>query len=111
MTVSPYFLTANHCVGGSVTSWVIRFNFQATTCGGSTSQTYQTAIGTTLLASGAASDYALLRINGGVDIPNCLESLLRRLGLQHCNTDILLWYPPSFGRFEERSLLKIRLVR
>jgi hypothetical protein len=69
MTEHPYFLTANHCVGGSVTSWVIRFNFQATTCGGSTSQTYQTAIGTTLLASGAASDYALLRINGGVDIP------------------------------------------
>jgi len=66
----PYFLTANHCIGGSVASWVIRFNFQATTCGGSTSQTYQTAVGTTLLANGAASDYALLQINGGVDIPN-----------------------------------------
>ena len=65
----PYFLTANHCVGGGVSSWVIRFNFAATTCGGSTSQSYQTANGTTLLASGAASDYALLQINGGVTIP------------------------------------------
>lgn len=65
----PYFLTANHCVGGSVSSWVIRFNFQATTCGGSTSETYYTANGTTLLANGSVSDYALLQINNGVDIP------------------------------------------
>lgn len=65
----PYFLTANHCVGGSVSTWVIRFNFEATTCGGAISETYQTAVGTTLLANGAASDYALLQINGGVTIP------------------------------------------
>ena len=26
---TPYFLTANHCLGGSTGSWAFRFNWQA----------------------------------------------------------------------------------
>ncbi|MFT5956414.1 MAG: lysyl endopeptidase [Flavobacteriales bacterium] len=65
----PYFLTANHCVGGSVASWVIRFNWQSTTCVGNNVGTYDTVGGPTLLVTNAGSDMALLEVNSGNPIP------------------------------------------
>ena len=69
---TPYFLTANHCLGGSTGSWAFRFNWQsppgtescATTVGSvDPGPPYdQTANGATTLVSSAASDFALLEI-------------------------------------------------
>ena len=69
---TPYFLTANHCLGGSTGSWAFRFNWQsppgtescATTIGSvDPGPPYdQTANGATTLVSAAASDFALLEI-------------------------------------------------
>ena len=69
---TPYFLTANHCLGGSTGSWAFRFNWQsppgtescATTSGSvDPGPPYdQTANGATTLVSSAASDFALLEI-------------------------------------------------
>ena len=70
---TPYFLTANHCLGGSTGSWAFRFNWEsppgtescATTAGSvDPGPPYdQTANGATTLVSAAASDFALLQIN------------------------------------------------
>ena len=70
---TPYFLTANHCLGGSTGSWAFRFNWEsppgtescATTVGSvDPGPPYdQTANGATTLVSAAASDFALLQIN------------------------------------------------
>lgn len=70
---STYFLTANHCLGGSTGSWAFRFNWEsppgtescATTTGSvDPGPPYdQTANGATILVNSAASDFALLEIN------------------------------------------------
>ena len=70
---STYFLTANHCLGGSTGSWAFRFNWDsppgtescATTTGSvDPGPPYdQTANGATILVNSAASDFALLEIN------------------------------------------------
>lgn len=58
----PYFLTANHCLGGS--NWVFRFNWQSPSCNTtSNGPTNQSVSGFTLLESSASSDMALLRLN------------------------------------------------
>lgn len=63
----PYFLTANHCLGGGVGNWTFYFNHEAdqSNCNGSTGPINQTVSGATTLASNAASDFALLEINNG----------------------------------------------
>lgn len=70
---TPYFLTANHCLGGGTGSWAFRFNWQspegtescATTANSvDPGQPYdQTANGATTLASGTAADFALLELD------------------------------------------------
>jgi lysyl endopeptidase len=70
---STYFLTANHCLGGSTGSWAFRFNWEsppgtescATTTGSvDPGPPYdQTANGANILVNSAASDFALLEIN------------------------------------------------
>ena len=70
---TPYFLTADHCLGGSTGSWAFRFNWESppgtescATTAGSTDPgpPYdQTANGATILTNSSASDYALLEIN------------------------------------------------
>lgn len=65
----PYFLTANHCLGGSVANWVFRFNWQSTTCATNNVGSFDTVGGPTLLATNAGSDMALLEINSGNPIP------------------------------------------
>ncbi len=60
---TPYFLTANHCLGGS-NSWVFRFNWNSPTCTPTQNgPTNQTVSGSTLKANSAGSDVALLQLN------------------------------------------------
>jgi len=65
---APYFMTANHCLGGSVAGWAFRFNWRSTvdrcstTQGSVTGMFDQTASGAQLLMSSSESDMALVRI-------------------------------------------------
>lgn len=60
---TPYFLTANHCLGGNVGSWVFYFNHESSTCSGSTGPTDNSISGSVLRASNSYSDFALLELN------------------------------------------------
>ncbi len=61
---TPFFLTANHCLGGNVSNWVFRFNWESPVCGANQNgPTNQTVAGCTQLANSAGSDVALLRLN------------------------------------------------
>ena len=67
---TPYFLTANHCLGGSVAGWAFRFNWASdasvadcATAAPSADNTFiQTASGGILRASNSESDMALIEI-------------------------------------------------
>jgi hypothetical protein len=67
---TPYFLTANHCLGGSVAGWAFRFNWAsdesvadcATNAPSTNNSFIQTASGAILRASNSESDMALLEI-------------------------------------------------
>ena len=59
---TPYFLTANHCVGNPG-AWLYYFNHESATCVGSTGPVNQSVSGGTLLVSDGASDYALLELS------------------------------------------------
>lgn len=69
---TPYFLTANHCLGGSVANWAFRFNWrspdpQCATFSNSSDGPYdQTISGADLLANNGGSDFALLEITAPV---------------------------------------------
>ncbi|MDX9751111.1 MAG: trypsin-like peptidase domain-containing protein [Flavobacteriales bacterium] len=61
---TPYFLTANHCLGGSMNNWVFRFNWESPQCGQNLNgPTNQSVSGATLKASSGGSDVALLELN------------------------------------------------
>ncbi len=60
--LTPYFLTANHCLGGNE-SWIFMFNYQSPDCNNIDGPTYFTVQGSTLLASNSSSDFALLLLN------------------------------------------------
>lgn len=66
----PYFLTANHCLGGGVGNWVFYFNHETTGCSGNTGPTNQSVSGASIVASNGGSDFALLEINNGNTIPS-----------------------------------------
>jgi len=58
---TPYFLTANHCLGGEE-SWIFMFNYESPNCDDLDGATHYTLSGSTLLANYATSDFALLRL-------------------------------------------------
>jgi hypothetical protein len=61
---TPYFLTARHCLGGSMANWVFRFNWESPNCTPTTNgPTNQSVSGATLMAQNAGTDAALLRLN------------------------------------------------
>jgi hypothetical protein len=60
--LTPYLLTANHCLGGEAT-WIIMFNYESPNCSNIDGPTNQTVSGTTLKANNSASDFALLRLS------------------------------------------------
>lgn len=59
---TPYFLTANHCLGGQ-NNWVFYFNHETAGCSGSTGPTNQSISGSSLRASNGGSDFALLELS------------------------------------------------
>ena len=65
----PYFLTANHCLGG-VGNWVFYFNHETSDCSGNTGPTNQTVSGASVVSSNSGSDFGLLEINNGNAIPS-----------------------------------------
>ena len=75
---TPYFLTANHCLGGSVAGWAFRFNWAsdeadadcATTAPSVNNGFIQTASGGILRASNSESDMALVEITDATFFAN-----------------------------------------
>jgi hypothetical protein len=59
---TPYFLTANHCIG-TPNTWVYYFNHESSTCAGSTGPTNQSVSGGTLLVQNGGSDFALIQLS------------------------------------------------
>ncbi|MBK6541469.1 MAG: trypsin-like peptidase domain-containing protein [Flavobacteriales bacterium] len=60
----PYFLTANHCVSGSVANWVFVFNWDSPDCTPTTNAPdNQTVSGSTLLTSDPGTDMAFLELS------------------------------------------------
>ena len=59
---TPYFLTANHCLGNP-NNWVYYFNHESSTCSGSTGPTNQSVSGGTLLVNSGSSDVALIELS------------------------------------------------
>ena len=60
--LTPYFLTANHCLGGDQ-SWIFMFNYESPGCNNQNGPTYMTVQGSTRLVNSSTSDVALLRLN------------------------------------------------
>lgn len=67
---TPYFLTANHCLGGSTMSWVFRFNWDSPVASCATTSPsqdpgtpYNEVNGATLRANDGGSDFALLELS------------------------------------------------
>ena len=60
--LTPYFLTANHCLGGEET-WVFMFNYESPTCANIDGPTWMTTSGSTLLANNSYSDFGLLLLD------------------------------------------------
>lgn len=65
---TPYFLTANHCLTGSVSNWVFWFNWESPTCNPTQNSSYDGISGSTLLASCSNSDFALLELSQAVPL-------------------------------------------
>lgn len=92
---TPYFLTANHCLGGSVAGWAFRFNWEsdatvadcATNAPSADGPFIQTASGATLRASNYDSDMALLEITDTTFFTNNSANLLWA-GWNRSTTDI-----------------------
>jgi hypothetical protein len=59
---TPYFLTANHCLG-TPSTWIFMFNYESPSCANVDGPTYMTTQGSTLLAHYSTSDFALLELS------------------------------------------------
>jgi len=60
--LTPYFLTANHCLGSEPT-WVFMFNYESPGCENQNGPTWMTVSGSTLRASSGYSDFALVEMS------------------------------------------------
>jgi len=60
--LTPYFLTANHCLGGH-SAWVFMFKYESPSCSNVNGPTSYTLSGSTLLANSSTSDFALLLLD------------------------------------------------
>jgi lysyl endopeptidase len=62
----PYVLTANHCYS-TPTTWIFRFNWQASSCSApASSPTFTSLSGAVLRARRTPSDFCLVEITGGL---------------------------------------------
>ena len=66
---TPYVLFADHCVSGSASGYVFLFNYQSSTCNGTSGSENQSVSGSTLLASediNSGPDFALLEMTSNI---------------------------------------------
>ena len=66
---TPYVLFADHCVSGNASGYVFHFNYQSSTCTGTTGSLNQSISGSTLLASediNSGADVALLELTSNI---------------------------------------------
>ncbi len=63
---TPYFLTAEHCASDNWNTLVMDFNYEAATCNGVNSGSFQSVTGATLKASNFDTDFRLLQLNNPV---------------------------------------------
>ncbi len=69
--LTPYVLTAEHCLSGSANNYNFYFKYQASSCNGSSGSYQYSMTGSTLRAVGEAPDFALLELNNSP--PNSYE--------------------------------------
>ena len=94
---TPYFLTANHCLGNP-NNWVFYFNHEATSCGGNSGPSNQSVSGAVVRANNGGSDFALLELNdtppAGFDVQyvgwdrSDLENVTSAVGIHHPSGDV-----------------------
>ena len=93
---TPYFLTANHCLG-TPNTWTYYFNHESSTCSGSTGPTNNSISGGTLLVNNGGSDVALIELSStppaswgveyaGWDASNSAHS--SAVGIHHPSGDV-----------------------
>ena len=66
---TPYVLFADHCVSGAASGYVFYFNYQSTSCSGTSGSLNQSISGSSLLASqdiNSGPDFALLELTSNV---------------------------------------------
>jgi len=66
---TPYVLFADHCVSGNASSYVFYFNYQSTSCSGSSGSLNQSISGSTILAQediNSGPDFALMRMTSNI---------------------------------------------
>jgi hypothetical protein len=95
---TPYFLTANHCLGGDVGNWVFYFNHESASCSGSNGPTNQSVSGSVLRASNGGSDVALLELDetppADYNVQYCgwdnsdVENVINTVGIHHPSGDV-----------------------
>lgn len=95
---TPYFLTANHCLGGSVGNWVFYFNHESANCSGSNGPTNQSVSGSVLRANSGGSDMALLELDetppADYNVQYCgwdnsdNQSVINTVGIHHPSGDV-----------------------
>ena len=97
---TPYFLTANHCLGNPG-NWVYYFNHESATCTGNTGPTNQSISGGTLLVNSGQSDVALIELSKPrPQISTCNTPV----GTHQARCPAARWASTTLGRFEEDLL-------
>ena len=100
----PYFLTANHCLGGNPSNaenWVFYFNHEIPDCGGSDDDAPvdQSVSGSVVVARNTESDFALLELDteipasynvcfSGWDATDSESSVISAYGIHHPGGDV-----------------------
>jgi V8-like Glu-specific endopeptidase len=64
--LTPYYLTANHCLDGNTNTWIFRFRYWRPSCNGDNPDGWKSIMGATLKAHHAATDFALLKLNTSI---------------------------------------------
>lgn len=60
---TPFYMTANHCLSGSTTTWIFMFKYESPGCTNQDGPTNFTITGGVTLANNAASDFALIKLS------------------------------------------------
>jgi hypothetical protein len=61
--LTPYYLTANHCLRGDENTWIYRFKYWRPNCSGSDPYSWVSIVGSTLKAKWDDTDFALLELS------------------------------------------------